>query len=143
MHLGVWLNNLYFGLKKHLYAFSLSIGAIFAPTKPLLLAVGTLIVIDTITGVLAARKRGENFSSSALRRTISKMLVYQTAILTGFLLEKYLVDFVAVSKIVAASTGIVEFTSIVENLSTLHGKPILQDVIKKLGSKNDTEDPKP
>lgn len=119
--------------------------ALLTPIHPLMASAGAMIFIDTLTGMLAARKRGERITSAALRRTISKMVVYQLAILSGFILERYmLADALPVAKLAAGWVGVTEFKSIIENLSTIQGTPILGDVLKKLGSENDRpkEDPK-
>lgn len=112
--------------------------AIFAPIKPLLLACGAMILADAITGMVAAKKRGESINSASMRRTISKMVIYQIAIMSGFILEHYMLDsLLPVSKIVGGVIGLVEFKSVLENVSVIAGQDILQLVKNKLGSKND------
>lgn len=115
----------------------LSFVAIFAPIKMLIITVGVLIFTDLILGILAAKKRKETITSAALRRTVTKMFVFQAAILTGYLLEVYLLDsIIPITKLVAAVIGTTEFVSILENTSELTGLNFT-DIIKKLGSKND------
>ena len=110
---------------------------ILSPIKPMLIACGVLILADTITGMFAARKRKEPIQSAEMRRSITKLVVYQIAIISAFVLEKYMLgDLVPVSKIVAGVIGMVEFKSILENVSTIAGQDILALVINKLGSKN-------
>ena len=111
--------------------------AILAPIQPMLIACGFLIVVDTITGVVAAHKRKESISSAQMRRAVTKLFIYQLAIISGFVLEKYLMGgILPVSKIVAGVIGMVEFKSILENASTIAGENILKLVMDKLGSKN-------
>jgi phage-related holin len=126
-------------MKEFLLKTGVALLAVFAPIKSVVLVVGVLIVADLITGILAARKRGEKITSAGFRRTIVKGLVYQSSILLGHLTEQYLVgnDVVSITKIVAAVIGLVEFTSILENLNTINGSPIFAKLIEKLGSKND------
>lgn len=113
------------------------LAAILAPIKPMLLACGALIVADMVTGMFAAAKRKEAIRSAEMRRSLTKMVVYQTAIISAFVLEKYMLDgLVPVSKVVSGVIGMVEFKSILENASTIAGKDILQLVMDKLGSKN-------
>ena len=110
---------------------------ILSPIKPMLIACGILIMADTITGMLAAHKRKEPIQSAEMRRSITKLVVYQIAIISAFVLEKYMLgNLVPVSKIVAGVIGMVEFKSILENVSTIAGQDILALVINKLGSKN-------
>lgn len=72
-----------------------------------------------------------------MRRAISKMVVYQLAIISAFILETYILDnALPVSKIVSGVIGMVEFKSIMENASTIAGKNLLKMMMKSLGSKN-------
>ncbi len=118
---------------------AVSIIAIFAPAKALLIAVGFLIFADLVTGVWAAIKQGKKIESAVLRRTISKSVVYNLAVLSGFLVETYMLDSVLpVSKIVASGIGLVELTSILENSDSILGYSLFKSVIAKLGSDNDS-----
>jgi len=111
--------------------------AVFAPIKAMLITCGVLIVADMLTGIMAAKKRKEEIQSAEMRRSVSKFVVYQIAIMSAFLLETYMLDnLVPVSKVVAGVIGMVEFKSILENASTIAGKDLLKLVIEKLGSKN-------
>lgn len=118
----------------------LSVAVIFAPIKAALITAGLLITVDLITGILAARKRGEAITSSKLRRTLSKMCIFEAVILLAFLLEKYLMDGVLpMAKIASAYVGIVEYKSILENLNQLNGESLLSGLIKKLNKKEEDE----
>lgn len=111
--------------------------SIFAPIKTMLIACGALIVADMLTGMVAARKRKEEIKSAEMRRSVTKMFVYQIAIMSAFVLETYMLEgLLPVSKIVAGVIGMVEFKSILENASTIAGQDILKLVMDKLGSKN-------
>lgn len=112
--------------------------AALAPIHAIIISVGILILADMITGILAARKRGEPISSAAMRRTVSKMFIYQLTVISGFLLEKYLLsEIIPVAKIVAGVIGMVEFKSMLENVNKITGIDILSELMKKLGSAND------
>jgi hypothetical protein len=67
------------------------LAAIVAPIKAVIFAVGFLVFADLIMGVWAAKKRGETINSAGLRRSVSKLLVYQLSILSAFAVETYLV----------------------------------------------------
>jgi hypothetical protein len=123
---------------KILETLSLSILAVFAPIQALIIITGVLIMSDTITGVLAAHKRGERISSSGLRRTVTKSGVYLSALCLGFLVENYMIDgIMPISKIVSGLISLVELKSILENLDSINGQPIFKKLILKLGSIND------
>jgi len=112
--------------------------AILAPIKAMMLTVGVLIFTDLGTGIWAARKRQEPIKSAALRRTLSKIVIYQMAIITGFLIEHYLLqDSIPITKVVAGFIGLVEFKSILENSNVILGTDVFKLLIQKLGSKND------
>jgi len=119
---------------------SLGVAAVaaLAPIQAVLISAGVMIFADLFTGMLAARKKGEKITSAAMRRTISKILIYETAIICGFLLETYLLSsLIPVSKLVAGVIGLVEFKSILENCNVVLGQNIFETVLFKLGSDND------
>jgi len=119
-------------------ALTLSLFAILAPVHAVMGAVGALIAIDLISGLVAARKRGEPVSSGCLRRTVTKAVVYQVAIISGFLLQQFLLsDFIPVAKLIASVIGIVEVKSILENLDEINGSSLFKSIVLKLGSTND------
>jgi hypothetical protein len=120
-----------------LEAFFVSLWAIFAPIHASIISVFVLIFSDLITGILAARKRKEPITSAGLRRTITKLFVYETAMMLGFISEKYLLGgLLPVSKLVAAMAGIVELKSIFENMDELSGQNLLGSILAKLNSTN-------
>ena len=125
-------------LSHYIQPMIISILAVFAPIKGVIITVGIVIFVDLITGILAARKRGETIKSAAARRTISKALIYQTAVITGFLIEKYLMGgAIPITSIVSGLIGSVEALSIYENLNVLYGRNLFGSLIKVLGSAND------
>lgn len=118
----------------------LSVIAVLTPIKAIMIVTGILIFVDLILGIWAAIKRSEQIKSSAMRRTISKMVVYQIAVITGFLCETYLLNgVIPVSKLVAAAIGMVEIKSIFENCNSILGYDLFKQVIQKLGSDNDKQ----
>jgi hypothetical protein len=127
-------------MKDYVTGLLLSTLAVFAPIKALLLVTGILIFSDLISGILAARKKGQKISSAGMRRTVTKVAVYNAAIMLGFLTETYMLDgFLPLSKIAAGLISVVEFKSILENLDTINGNPIFKTLIEKLGSINDNK----
>lgn len=125
-------------LVNYLQPIAVSLVAVFAPIKAMLLVTGFLIVSDLISGILAARKRGEKVTSAGLRRTVTKCLVYNMAILSGFLVEQYmLASIFPISKLIAGIISLVELKSILENLNTINGSDIFKTVLTQLGSVND------
>lgn len=112
--------------------------AIFAPVKAVLIATAVLVAADLILGIIASVKQGIPVTSAGLRRTISKLLVYEAAVMLGFLSESYLTgSMIPLSKIISAYIGLTEITSIVENLNIINGSSIFNGLLSKLGSEND------
>lgn len=127
-------------MKEWLNKVALASLAALAPIKMVMITVGILIMADLVTGIWAALKRGEKVSSAIMRRTVSKIFIYQLAVICGFMLETYILDgIVPVAKIVAGVIGMVEFKSILENSNHIVGGDIFKLVIQKLGSDNDTK----
>jgi hypothetical protein len=119
-------------------AFALSALALAAPAKPLFIAAIVLVILDTISGVMSALKRGEPIRSAGLRRSVAKALVYEVAILSAFIAEKWLLaDLLPASKLVAGAIGAVELKSVLENLNTVAGGSLFGSIVGRLGSAND------
>jgi predicted transcriptional regulator len=116
----------------------LAILAIFSPLKPAILTVGVLVLSDMVTGIIAAKKRKEQITSAGLRRTLAKLIIFECALLLGYLTEMYLTgNLIPVSKIVAAFIGMVEYKSMLENLNEINGESIFTSLINKLGKDED------
>lgn len=112
--------------------------AALAPIHSVMIVVGLLIFMDLATGIWAAVKRSETISSAALRRTISKFFIYQIAVISAFIVQKYLLnDLIPASNLVAGVIGMVELKSILENASKILGADVFSVVLQKLGSIND------
>lgn len=108
------------------------------PVYPIMAVAGFLIFADLATGMLAARKNKEPISSAAMRRTVSKILVYQLVIMSGFLVEMYMLGgMLPISKIAASIIGLTELLSILENAEKAYGAPIFKKLLTLLGSEND------
>lgn len=126
---------------KYLFPLILSALSVFAPIKGMIITVFISIIVDLITGILAAKKRGEKITSAALRRSVSKLLIYETALLVSFLVETYLLsDSIPITKLVGGILGSVEMLSIYENLNVVSGNNLFGRLISLLGSHNDKKD---
>lgn len=126
---------------RYLSSFVVSVCAIFMPIKGLLIATGALILFDLITGVIAARKRGETITSARLRDSLSKLVIYEVAICAAFIAEHYISDMLPFVKMASSMISLVELTSVYENLNSISGKDILKSLIASLGSPNTKIDP--
>lgn len=112
--------------------------AILAPIHAVIIATCIIVGVDLILGIWAARKRGEEITSAGLRRTITKILVYNLVLITSFLVETYLIGgLIPLVKLAAGIIGLTEMKSILENANDISGENIFKSIIKKLGSDND------
>ena len=103
----------------------------FSPAIPLLASIGFFVFADFITGVLAARKRGEEINSKRARQTIPKGLGYMLAIMTAHVFEEHFVQGLEVMKIVAGLIAVIEMKSLDENIKDLTGKSLFNQFVKK------------
>ena len=109
--------------------------AFFAPILPAMIAVGILITIDTITGVLGAKRIGDKIESKKFGRVVTKMLVYQLLIISSHLIELYLFDLIPLVKVTLGFLAITEFLSISENFQKCTGKDFLKYIKEYLDTK--------
>lgn len=128
-------------IAKYITPTLISVLSVFAPIKSVLLVTGFLIMADLVSGIMAAKKKGEEITSAGIRRTLTKLLVYNLAIISGFLVQQYIVDdFLPMTKVIAGVISLVELKSILENLNIVNGQNIFKTVIEKLGSENDKKE---
>lgn len=99
----------------------------FAPISGLLVAVGTAIILDTITGVFKSIKLEgwKSIKSRKLSAIISKMMLYEVCILLLFVMDKYVLnEFILhafgfeymFTKICAILLMFIELVSVKENI---------------------------
>jgi hypothetical protein len=115
---------------KWILAMILAVVAFVAPIHTLIIAIGILLSADFVTGVARAIKRGDKVSSRKMRRSIYKALGYQLAVLSGFAFELLMPGVLPFAKLIAAAVGLVEFKSILENVTAMTGVSF-KDVIEK------------
>jgi len=129
-------------MKDWLNSLLVSSVAFLLPIKLVIITAGVLILTDLITGIAAARKRGEKITSAALSRTVAKMAVYQTVIITGYMLQMNLLsNAIPVINVVSGVIGMVEFKSIIENANCILGTDLFKEVVARLSSSNNQQPP--
>lgn len=102
----------------------------FTPLFPLMFSIGILIFIDFITGVQAAKKRGEEITSKKMRPTVTKGLGYMAALLAAHVFENVIPGLESM-KIVAGLIAVIEIKSLDENLRTITGKSLFKQFTKR------------
>ena len=117
------MSKLFTSLEALLGATFGAILSFITPIAPFFwLAIG-LVIADTITGVIAARKRKEKINSRGFARLLSKIVVYMAAILGCHGVENVMhvpnVTFLAVGAI-----AFTELMSVLENTRVVSGANI-------------------
>lgn len=109
--------------------------------------VGLLIIADTITGMWAAKKRGEELTSRKGGRIFAKILIYPLVVIVAKAAETYLTPAIPWMSVTSGIIAVVEVKSIFENASDILGYD-LWDRIRKgmwkdrldIGDKKDEKD---
>jgi len=112
----------------------ISLIALSAPIQPAILAIGVLVTIDLIFGIIASVRSGDKFSSRKLKDTAVKLLVYNLLLIAGFVSETYMVNWIPFTKICLTFLAIIEITSIGESFQKITDKSFitfLRDSIEK------------
>jgi hypothetical protein len=101
----------------------------------MLVTVLALMLGDLFLGIWASKKRGEAITSNGIRRTLTKLVVYELGLLFAFLAEHYLELPIPVCKLIAGMVAVTEMTSILENLNDISGGSFLKTIISTLHEK--------
>jgi len=113
--------------------YSICCGVLFSfflPIKHFLIFTIFVVFADTVTGIMAARKRGEPITSKGLYRTSQKVVVYFVGIM---IFHGASVTFGLPSQIVYSVSFLISFTelySISENIKSITGVNIGTLVLK-------------
>lgn len=117
------MSKLFTSLEALLGATFGAILSFITPIAPFFwLAVG-LVVLDTVTGIVAARKRKEKINSKGFARLLSKIVVYMASIVACHAVEGVL----KVPNVTYLSVGAIAFTelmSVLENTRVVSGANI-------------------
>jgi hypothetical protein len=91
-----------------------------------------------VVGIWKAIKLGMKIRSRRMSDSITKMLLYQLAIVSGFLIETYIIDqLIPITKLIATVVAVIEFKSIVESIEAVTGKDLWGKIKTLVGRKND------
>lgn len=112
--------------------------SILLPIKGLMFTIGFLVGVDMIVGIWKALKLHQRIRSRRMSDTITKLLLYQVAIISGFLIQKYvLVDTIPIAKLIGTVIAIIEFKSILESIEAVTGQDVWTKIKKIIGRKSD------
>lgn len=117
-----WLLHLWIGLV-----------AFISPLFPLAILVSTLIGTDFVFGIYRAYKTKQEINSRKMGHTISKLFLYNLAVLSVFMLEKLVFGTdTQFTKVVVGVVAMVELKSIDESFRILYGFSIYESLIDKI-----------
>lgn len=123
-------------LKGKIWLFALF--AVFLPIKELMLTIGFLVAADLVVGVWKAIKTGQRIRSRRMSDTITKLLLYQLAIMSGFLIETFIIsELIPITKLIATVIAIIEFKSIIESIEAVTGKDLWSKIKAIVGRKSE------
>ena len=108
-------------IKTVLIKLSIAVLSLLAPLQESIIAIGFLISVDLIMGLIASYKNDIKLTSSRLKNTAVKMLVYNLLLISSFVCETYLIPFVPMTKIALAFLGTIEITSLGESFQKITG----------------------
>ena len=111
---------------------------IFLPIKELMITIGFLVGADMVVGIWKAIKLGIKIRSRRMSDSVTKMLLYQLAIVSGFLIETYIIEqLIPITKLIATVVAVIEFKSIVESIESVTGKDLWGKIKTLIGRKNE------
>lgn len=117
-----WLIHLWIGLV-----------AFISPLFPLAILVSTLIGTDFVFGIYRVYKTKQEINSRKMGHTISKLFLYNLAVLSVFMLEKLVFGTdTQFTKVVVGVIAMVELKSIDESFRILYGFSIYESLIDKI-----------
>jgi hypothetical protein len=118
--------------------------AFVSPLVPLAILVSTLIGTDFVFGIYRAYKTNEEINSRKMGHTISKLFLYNLAVLSVFMLEKLVIGTdTQFTKVVVGVVAMVELKSIDESFKLLYGFSIYESLIDKIKrGTNENKNPK-
>lgn len=112
--------------------------AVFLPIKELMLTIGFLVGADMVVGIWKALKLKQRIRSRRMSDTITKLLLYQIAIMSGFLIESFIIsELIPITKLVATVIAVIEFKSIIESIESVTGKDLWSKIKTIIGRKSE------
>jgi hypothetical protein len=111
------------------------VSAFFLPITGILFLIGFSILVDTITGIWKAKKLGIPITSRKLSAIISKLMLYEVAVILFYLIDRFILnDIILVffsiplmlTKILALVLVSIEVMSISENYKAVKGIDLWQ-----------------
>lgn len=108
----------------------------FSPIAWLVVGVGVMVTFDWIAGMAAANKKGERIVSGGIFRTFVKFMLYAIGVVATRMLEILMKDKIDVpfASLLAGFILIIEYKSVMENISIATGTNLLEWVKDKIAT---------
>lgn len=117
-------------MKQYLTTLTTILITFLTPIVPLILMVGLAIFLDTIFGIWRSYRLGVLITSKKMSQLVGKMVLYQSAVILFFCVDKYILYDVTsiftnielfLTKLVSLTLITIEFQSINENYKQISG----------------------
>ena len=111
------------------------VSTFFLPITGILFLIGFAILVDTITGIWKAKKLGIPITSRKLSAIISKLMLYEVAVILFYLIDRFILNDIILTffsvplmltKILALVLVSIETISISENYKAVKGIDLWQ-----------------
>lgn len=115
----------------------------FMPIVPAILWLGVFVAVDFITGIWKARKNKEPLQSKKMANSITKVVMYFLAIICSRVMETQflpvgLLPF-TITQACIAFISVIEFKSIMENISAILEMPLWAFIKDKINALRDNQ----
>lgn len=105
--------------------------AYVSPLYEMFVVMMFFVLADLITGITASHKRQIPRSSRRLRKSITKLACYLTAMMLAYAAENaFQIEWFVAHRAIGAFICAVEFISILENFAVVTGNPIFLRIVK-------------
>lgn len=125
------MSKFFTSLETYFYGLLGMLAGFIVPVGHFLALCGGLIILDTVTGIRAAMRRGEKPNSKKARRMIDKLIVYAGSILACHGVEVALKLPASLAYFATGAIAFTELLSILENTRVVSGTDI-GSIIRKI-----------
>ena len=117
-------------IQKYIIQLLAVVSAFFLPISGILFLIGFAILVDTITGIWKAKKLGIPITSRGLSAIVSKLFLYEVAVIGFYLIDKFILNDIILTffsvplmltKILSLVLCSIEVISISENYKAVKG----------------------
>lgn len=103
------------------------------PVHSAIITALSLPAVDLVLALTAAKRAGVPVTSSGIKRSVAKVVMYEAGIILAFVVESFLLGgYVPVTRMVTGLIGMTELKSCLEHLDDLGGNKLFATIITKL-----------